>query len=154
MPATDGGWYQDEECTDGWNFGGDTVSGDTVLYAKWAPNVSQVNLAAIEGVTVPERGASPVAGICAALSFLPRCPVLVFLALHAGLFPKQEQNQPKLLNRKVIQPAPIRGYQSYLRIPPGQIVPVEQNHLITGVGGLGNERHLLIHHLYAFDPCI
>ncbi|MEL7604276.1 MAG: leucine-rich repeat protein, partial [Bacillota bacterium] len=30
------GWYQDAACTDDWDFDSDTVSGDTVLYAKWS----------------------------------------------------------------------------------------------------------------------
>ncbi len=58
-----GGWYKDEECTDDFTFGGDTVSGDTILYAKWSPIVCPVSIAAIEGVTAPERGASPVSVI-------------------------------------------------------------------------------------------
>lgn len=32
-----GGWYRDAECTNQWNFGSDTVSGNLTLYAKWTP---------------------------------------------------------------------------------------------------------------------
>jgi len=38
-PTADGytfdGWYKDEECKTPWDFGTDTVSGPTTLYAKW-----------------------------------------------------------------------------------------------------------------------
>ena len=38
-PAKDGytfaGWYKEAECTNAWNFDTDTVTSDTVIYAKW-----------------------------------------------------------------------------------------------------------------------
>jgi len=39
-PAKDGvvfaGWYRDEACTRAWNFPGDTVTEDVVIYARWS----------------------------------------------------------------------------------------------------------------------
>ena len=32
---TFGGWYKEAACTNAWNFTGDTVTADTILYAKW-----------------------------------------------------------------------------------------------------------------------
>ena len=34
---TFGGWYKETGCTNAWNFSTDTVTADTVLYAKWTP---------------------------------------------------------------------------------------------------------------------
>lgn len=34
---TFGGWYREAACTTAWNFGADTVTGNTTLYAKWTP---------------------------------------------------------------------------------------------------------------------
>ena len=36
---TFGGWYKDAACTQAWNFGNDTVTGNTTLYAKWIENI-------------------------------------------------------------------------------------------------------------------
>lgn len=48
------GWYKDEECTQPWNFGVDTVSSDLTLYAKWikeaAPNEVTVTFLVDGGV--------------------------------------------------------------------------------------------------------
>ena len=37
-----GGWYKESSCINMWNFGTDTVSVDTTLYAKWAPVTKNV----------------------------------------------------------------------------------------------------------------
>ena len=34
---TFGGWYKESECTNAWDFYGDTVTADVTLYAKWTP---------------------------------------------------------------------------------------------------------------------
>jgi len=34
---TFGGWYQEAECTNAWNFASDTVTANTELFAKWTP---------------------------------------------------------------------------------------------------------------------
>lgn len=34
---TFGGWYQEADCTNKWDFATDTVTGDITLYAKWTP---------------------------------------------------------------------------------------------------------------------
>ena len=39
---TFGGWYKEAACTNAWNFSTDTVTADTVLYAKWTANSHSV----------------------------------------------------------------------------------------------------------------
>ncbi len=60
-PTADGydfqGWYKESACTTAWNFGSDTVSNDTVLYAKW---VSGVDAA----ITFATNFNSDIGGIC------------------------------------------------------------------------------------------
>ena len=41
---TFGGWYKEAGCTNAWNFSSDTVTGATVLYAKWTANVYTITL--------------------------------------------------------------------------------------------------------------
>ena len=37
---TFGGWYHDDTCLSAWNFGSDTISAATTIYAKWTQNSS------------------------------------------------------------------------------------------------------------------
>jgi uncharacterized repeat protein (TIGR02543 family) len=39
---TFGGWYKEKECTTPWDFGKDTITEDTTLYAKWVCSVTFV----------------------------------------------------------------------------------------------------------------
>ncbi|MGE5580456.1 MAG: leucine-rich repeat protein [Bacillota bacterium] len=54
LPGSDFvGWYRDEACTDAWNFGSDTASGDTILYAKWTVRtVPDITTTTLPGGTV------------------------------------------------------------------------------------------------------
>ena len=54
---TFGGWYKDEELTQAWNFGTDTVTGNMTLYPKWIRD--SVQKAAISG-NVTESGSGSV----------------------------------------------------------------------------------------------
>lgn len=40
---TFGGWYKESSCTNAWDFSTDTVTADTVLYAKWTQNVHTIS---------------------------------------------------------------------------------------------------------------
>lgn len=46
------GWYKDENCTDGkeWDFGTDTVTQNTTLYAKWEPKPIEITLKTEHGI--------------------------------------------------------------------------------------------------------
>lgn len=44
-----GGWYKDSDCTNAWNFNTDTVTADTVLYAKWSEDTVSVAVKAFTG---------------------------------------------------------------------------------------------------------
>ena len=47
------GWYKDPDCLNAWNFGSDTVTSDTVLFAKWTQNTppsSGINVTVLIGV--------------------------------------------------------------------------------------------------------
>lgn len=53
-------WYKEAGCTTQWNFATDTVSGDTILYAKWSPKKYTVsfNNSGIGTVTPPSQSVS------------------------------------------------------------------------------------------------
>ena len=53
---TFGGWYKEEGCSNEWNFGTDTVAGDTTIYAKWTAfkYPATFDLAGGSVVSVPE----------------------------------------------------------------------------------------------------
>ncbi len=53
-------WYREAGCTTQWNFATDTVSGDTILYAKWSPKKYTVsfNNNGIGTVTPPSQSVS------------------------------------------------------------------------------------------------
>ncbi|WML36689.1 cell wall-binding repeat-containing protein [Clostridium sp. OS1-26] len=53
-----GGWYKENTCTNPWNFGNDTVTADTTLYAKWNINSYIVSGIVNDDVTP----ANPVSG--------------------------------------------------------------------------------------------
>jgi uncharacterized repeat protein (TIGR02543 family) len=41
---TFGGWYKEAAFTNTWNFATDTVTGNTILYAKWTPNSAVITI--------------------------------------------------------------------------------------------------------------
>ncbi|GHV47862.1 hypothetical protein AGMMS49546_37930 [Spirochaetia bacterium] len=55
-----GGWYKEADCTNPWNFGSDTVSGNITLYARWTPNIgiTVINaLGSFNDITAPVHDA-------------------------------------------------------------------------------------------------
>jgi len=49
-----GGWYKEAACINEWDFAVDTVTQDTILYAKWAANYYTVSFEADCGTPAPE----------------------------------------------------------------------------------------------------
>ena len=47
------GWYKDAACANAWNFGSDTVTGDTTLYARWVENIYSIDGTVIDDETTP-----------------------------------------------------------------------------------------------------
>jgi len=50
-----GGWYKDSDLTQTWNFSSDTVTEDTMLYAKWTPSTYTVSFESNGGGPVVAR---------------------------------------------------------------------------------------------------
>lgn len=46
------GWYKDSACTTVWNFTADTVTFDTILYAKWSINETPAQPILVTGITL------------------------------------------------------------------------------------------------------
>ncbi|MCL2068066.1 MAG: InlB B-repeat-containing protein [Treponema sp.] len=50
-----GGWYSDAALTESWNFSGNTVTGNTTLYARWEAHFYTITFAANGGSPAPEN---------------------------------------------------------------------------------------------------
>jgi len=50
---TFGGWFKEAACTNPWNFGGETITKDETLYAKWTVNTYNVSFNTGAGTPVP-----------------------------------------------------------------------------------------------------
>ena len=63
-PTKDGytfhGWYKDAAFTNGWNFGADTVTGNTTLYAKWT---EATKIYGISGTVYEFNSTTPASGV-------------------------------------------------------------------------------------------